>query len=268
MIFNMSGGSCAAGSGTGAGLNCRVIGRDVAPSNPMENTIWINTDTPISSWMFSTTQPTNPEDNMVWIKVGTISQVEFNILKKNGIQLHPNLAFQYISGEWKVKTAKTWQGGGWVDWAWYMFKEGSGFAEGFTGFSADWVAGEITCTDNLITIPLYKKEGYTSNSFIAKEPVNLTNYNTAYLSGLTSSHSGASGYSTSIWYGFATNSNDVVKREYIDTSTGSNGTYISDGTLSIDISSLSGEFYLAGGYSCSDEDETHFTTIIKNIYFI
>lgn len=48
MIFNMSGGG-------GAALNFKVMGGTSAPSNPKENTIWVNTNNLITGWQFSST---------------------------------------------------------------------------------------------------------------------------------------------------------------------------------------------------------------------
>lgn len=108
MIFNVSGGG-------GTALNFRVVGETTAPSNPKENTIWVNTSTPITSWVFSATQPT-VASGKVWISIGTSSTVEFNALKNNGIQVYPISAKQYVSGAWVDKTAKSYQNGDWVDW--------------------------------------------------------------------------------------------------------------------------------------------------------
>ena len=66
-------------------LNFKVVGNP-QPASPKENTIWINTDAEITSWVFSATQPTGA-DGMVWISTGTSSSVEFNVLKKNGIKI-------------------------------------------------------------------------------------------------------------------------------------------------------------------------------------
>ena len=43
--------------GGGTSLNFKVVGNP-QPSSPKENTIWVDTDTPIPSWEFSATQPT------------------------------------------------------------------------------------------------------------------------------------------------------------------------------------------------------------------
>ena len=102
------------GGGGSGGLNFQVIGGTTAPSNPKENMIWVNTSTKITSYIFSATQPTGSA-GMVWISTGTSSTVEFNALKKNGIQVYPISAKQYIGGAWVDKTAKSYQDGEWVD---------------------------------------------------------------------------------------------------------------------------------------------------------
>ena len=122
MILNMSGG------GGGADLNFKVVNGTTAPSNPSENTIWVNTSTSIASWVFSATQPAG-SSGMVWICTDTESTAPFNALKKNNITVYPVSAKQYTGGAWVEKTAKTYQNGGWVDWLlppFYIFKAGEG----------------------------------------------------------------------------------------------------------------------------------------------
>lgn len=101
--------------GGGGGLNFQVIGGATAPSNPKENTIWVNTDVKITTWAFSATEPEAPVEGMVWITTGTSSSAEFNTLKKNGIQVYPLSAKQYVGGSWVDVEAKSYQGGEWVD---------------------------------------------------------------------------------------------------------------------------------------------------------
>ena len=97
------------GGGGGGGLNFQVVGGTTAPSNPKENTIWINTTEKITSWIFSATEPQNPIPGMVWIRTGVSSPAEFNALKKNGIQVYPISAKQYVSGAWVNVTVKIYQ---------------------------------------------------------------------------------------------------------------------------------------------------------------
>ena len=81
-----TGGGCTS-------LNFKVVGNP-QPSNPKEHTIWVDTDVPISSYVFSATEPEAPEEGMVWISIGTSSAVEFNALKKNALQVYPIAAKQ------------------------------------------------------------------------------------------------------------------------------------------------------------------------------
>ena len=155
-------------TGGGGGLNFKVVGGTDAPSNPKENMIWINTSTAITDWVFSATQP--PEtSSRVWISIGTSSAVEFNALKKNGIQVYPISAKQYVSGAWVDKTAKSYQNGKWVDWIRYIFdngvvKEGGSWQSTISG-------GYIT---QAIDIPTSSKKIFTHN-----EPVNVSGYTKA-----------------------------------------------------------------------------------------
>lgn len=116
MIFNMSGG--------GAALNFKMVGGTTAPSNPSENTIWIDTDVNINSWLFSASEPSEPIDGMIWATYSTSGSSSFNTLKKNGIILCPLKASQYIDGEWINKTAKSYKNGEWTNWTVYVFLKG------------------------------------------------------------------------------------------------------------------------------------------------
>lgn len=96
--------------GGGGGLNFKVVGNP-QPTNPSENTIWINTDTPITSYVFSATQPESPVDGMVWINTGRTSNVAFNALKKNAVMVYPQGLMQYISVAWVYKDSYIYQNG-------------------------------------------------------------------------------------------------------------------------------------------------------------
>ena len=113
MIFNMVAG--------GAAFNFKVVGNP-QPESASDNTIWVDT-VEMSGWVFSADEP-EKVDGLVWIAVGSASPVAFNALKKNGIMVYPLSAKQCISGEWVTKTAKSWQGGKWVDWFPYLYNRG------------------------------------------------------------------------------------------------------------------------------------------------
>lgn len=135
------------GGGGGGGLNFQVVGGSTAPSNAKENMIWVNTSTTISSWVFSATQPT-AATGKVWITIYTSSTVAFNALKKNGIQVYPVSAKQYVGGSWVDKTAKSWQGGAWVDWVTYLFNNGDK-CEDITG---GWTSSGYTNSSSSLSL--------------------------------------------------------------------------------------------------------------------
>lgn len=111
----------------GAELNFEVVGGTSAPSNPKENTIWVNTSDDITSWVFSVHEPTNPTPGMVWIATGTSSVAEFNALKENGIQLCLLSASQYVGDGWEMKNAMVYQDQNWAQFAYqriYLYRAG------------------------------------------------------------------------------------------------------------------------------------------------
>lgn len=120
------------GSGGGTSLNFKVVGNP-EPANPSENTIWVNTDVDITSWVFSAMEPETPAAGMVWITTGKTSTAPFNALKKNNITVYPISAKQYVGGAWVDKEAKSYQNGAWADW-WngHLYEYGN-LHEQFTG---------------------------------------------------------------------------------------------------------------------------------------
>lgn len=123
------------GGGGGAPLNFEVVGNP-QPNSPKENTIWVDTDVKITRWIFSATEPENPVEGMIWIFTGASSVVGFNALKKkNGIQVYPLSAQQYISGAWTDKSSQSYQNGEWKTWIEYLYKEGDEYTSVTGGFS-------------------------------------------------------------------------------------------------------------------------------------
>lgn len=95
-------------------LNFEITGNP-QPVQPKENTIWVDTGTEITGWIFSAAQPEGQE-GLLWIKTAAFSSARFNALKKNTLTVYPLSARQYNSGTWEKVTAKIWQNGAWVEW--------------------------------------------------------------------------------------------------------------------------------------------------------
>ena len=169
------------GAGGGTPLNFKVVGGTSAPASQKENTIWINTDAEITSWIFSVSEPETPLDGMVWISVGTASPTKFNALKKNNITVYPISAKQYVSGAWADKETKTCQNGAWVDWITYYYDKGEQFTDLTGGWAAEGRRAQVTFNSDHMLLELksnYNEEtaaAYTSNK------IDMTGTSTLYV---------------------------------------------------------------------------------------
>lgn len=185
MILNMTGG--------GAPLNFKVVGGTAEPASPAENMIWVNTDAEITGWIFSAEEPARPEEGTVWIATGASSTVSFNAMKKNGIQVYPVRAKQYVSGAWADKTAKTYKSGKWVDWLMYLYNKG----DKCLSLIGDWVSEDIPFKSGASSgygrayKPTYNEDNMSVNGYggawsgimRTQNKIDLTNYKTLKLIG-------------------------------------------------------------------------------------
>ena len=226
------------GSG-GVGLNFKVVnGYDTPPSNPTENTIWVNTGVAITSWMFSATQPENPSQGMVWFSVGTSSPMALNALKKNTIMMYPISAKIYNSGAWSEKEAKTYRNGEWVAW----FPEGAIYVDG--AFAMPVVAadrggsgrGTVTPNDGYFLLKM-GTASYSAQA-ITESPVSIDGFTTmtvTYNSVLPVN----SGTEVKLFANTTKADSDVLPASVAATGKTS-------GTLTLDLSKLgTGSYYLA-----------------------
>lgn len=226
--------------GAGGGLNFRVVGGTSEPASPSENTIWINTDVPVSGYEFSATAPAAPVQGMVWVTTGTSSNVEFNALKKNGIKVYPLSAKQYIDGAFVGVEAKSYQDGRWVEW-WTneLYTPGTEW-EHITGgwkvsewrySSQSYSAGAAITTEQADGLRIVQPES-TSGAFITELPVDLTNYS-RIVADITNVANMEVMLAVCDTIGTYSMTSAVVSNKT------TNG-----GTLSIDVSGLSGNYFV------------------------
>ena len=190
MIFNLSGGA--------AGLNFDIIGSTVEPTNPRENTIWVNTAENITSWIFDSNMPTEPEEGMVWFRTVKKSSVLFNALKKNAIVIYPNNCQQYVNGAWVNKIAMSSLNGEWTEWyRGQVYENGNEYEEITGGLSVgkQIYSAAVKNDDHIL---LYATEAtnadYSHATCYLNNPIDLTNHSTITLEANTahydSSHAG------------------------------------------------------------------------------
>jgi len=241
--------------GGGANLNYKVFGGTSAPSSPAANTIWVNTSTAITSYVFSSEQPTSPVAGMVWFKTGNQSAVLFNALKKNGIMLRPLSAKQYISGAWVTKTAKSYQGGEWLEWIadTYLYNAGDtcdAVTGGWQGRAwkedSDTSASAPTITFNADSmVAATTGSNYARGVVEIKEDFDLTHFKT-----ITAiySFSGTVSETASLFMVISRDSTYWGASEAVASTALAKGT---DKTATLDVSAISGAYDVAFGIRCT-----------------
>ena len=265
-VYRPRGYSIEAAICGGAGLNFKVVGGTTQPSNPSENTIWVNTSATITSWIFSATEPANPTEGMVWITIGTSSTVAFNALKKNGIQVYPIAVKQYVSGKCVDKTAKSYQGGKWVDW----IPSGALYWDGIdrTNFTGGWESLAVNIIDavnsqNALSVEnyngyvkIYQANGGARGLYVTKNKIRINGYSSLKLSGEIYSLNG-----NPIVVALMTDkTKNGVIASYSFAQHGTTKTF--DDESIITLPSSGGEYYVGIGIASSDGKYV----LIKNLY--
>jgi hypothetical protein len=247
------------GNGGGTSLNFKVVGGTSAPSNPKENTIWVNTSTKITNYVFSSTQPSGV-NGTVWFKTGSSCRTEFNALKKNAIQMYPYECYQYSGTAWTEVTAKCYYGGSWMDIGipeFYIFKSGTGLMNGITGFSNASV-NTSQIYNNYIEVGPNLGKSSTINAYSDKT-VDVTDYKTAYFTGVTiTATSGEANTMTS--YVYVGSAKTAVGSSNVN----GNATHASEKTVSVDISKLTGEVAVGISLTCNTGGSYKFS--VRNIW--
>ena len=247
MIFNISGGG-------GQALNFRIVGGLARPSTPRENTIWIKTDVAIGEWFISPKAPGKPAGGMVWVKSGG-SSTKINALKKEEISIALSSAQQYIGGQWKNMEAYAYIGGKWVQFSntrVYLYHNGiisdevGGSIKGFPAHYSDTNGAVpkqvVNHSDGHIGIWDFTK--YRSGAAYFIKPIDLTPWRTIYIDGAIKSRDASHG-----GFGFIKNTSDLLPLIAM-TAQNTNKTRT---IHKIDVSSLSGNYYLGFGGNMYDD---------------
>ena len=220
-IFNV------AGSFEG-GPDLTVIGGTTQPTGT-ENMVWVNTDTTINGYAFSATEPENPVEGMVWFGTGTSSNTAINVDKNNTVMLYPLDCKQYVSGAWISKTANVYLNRTWIElWAGMIFDNGDEYTVITGGFSGVGSFQQITTNKDgyLGVLAGYGETG----AILTNNAIDLTRF-----SKLTAVVKGTGG-NTKAFGITETRGTSFSALQYISST--------SDTTVSIDVSSCDGPYYI------------------------
>lgn len=243
------------GISTGVGLNFAVVGGTTQPENPVENTIWISTDTEITSWALSNNDPTAPTEGMVRIGIRTNGTATFNALQENAIDITPSSARQYISGEWIKKDCVVYQGGAWVLPILNIIPDSIGSMT--ASENAEVTAG----TDN---VEIYAGSNAEQGPASYAMPAEVSGFSTMHIdAALTIDNAGSSEYTVSIGiFSDAACANQIAGYTVSTPEEGTNLTIYE----TYDISAVSGSVYVGFSMNSHSGSLYYVTCTLNDIY--
>lgn len=230
---------------TGVALNFQVVGGTTAPANPTENTIWVNTDQTITSWVFSHNQPNSPTEGMVWIVNGVSGVNEFDAVSDVSLRVQVESVKQYIGGAWVVKTTKVYQNGVWNETILNLYKYGNEYVSTTGGWETLNNANKY---NNYMFVREAVSDDYKYSNVHTKNKIDLTQYtvlNVRMKTAKTSSHS----YKTQIAVSSSASTCTGGSQSGVVTRTQPNNN-TSEFVATLNIENVSGEYYitLGGGF--------------------
>ena len=127
MIFNMNGGA-------GGGLDIKIVGGVTQPSNPKENTVWVNTSTAIKNVTFAPNAPASPVTGDVWVNTtnkynSNGTNASTNLIRVNDnpyLEINVLNISQWDGSAWVTRDGSAiYANGAWTNMALYIFNYGS-----------------------------------------------------------------------------------------------------------------------------------------------
>lgn len=248
----------------GGGLNFRLVGGLTQPADPAENVIWVETDTAITSYAFSATEPAEPAQGMVWVAMGTSSTAAFNALKKNILMVYPISTKQYVGSVWEDRNSKIFQGGSWVEWIVYLYKNGTKNTSLVGELKTAAVSEDgsntglpiVTENTDNITIKM-SSGGNTGGIAYFEKKIDLTPFRKLVFDGQMYAEWKWAGIG--IWTEIGTTQGTNRAAAFL---TGSNSQYPEltlNGKAEIDISQLTGEYYI--GFTITGKTGSTYITV-------
>ena len=224
--------------GGGVGLNFDVkdfrTEAELLASAGRENRIGVVTPVPMTGWRFDANQPENMQEGEVWISTGTSSAVAFNASKKENVMVYPLSAKQMGSGGALEKvTAKSYQGGKWVDWVVSLYSDGNDNA----GITGGWYSAETVGNELVFTIPIVAAN--SSGFSTCKKGIDLTPY-----SQVTFDVAGTSEDVSTWTLGIFSDASNAGPKEFVASYADA---YLKDGVYTVDVPPRFGVGYIGVG---------------------
>ena len=195
------------GSSGGGALGITVVPGTTRPSAPGENTIWVNSDSALVSWVISPVQP-NGTPGQFWIETDPESEMDIIVSSgKNIIVVRLRSVYEYTANDgWVERDAEVYHDGAWSELKPYFYLYNKGNSTGYS-FACDttmkqtssgWngIADRVTVGSSSISVATSASRAYdftnifatnTSGSFVT---VDLSKYTKVRIKGTVSGVSG------------------------------------------------------------------------------
>lgn len=231
-------------SGAGsAGINLKLLAYStesaLLAASASDNVIGIVTNQSISEYIFSAAEPDSLPDGGIWIKTGVTGNVSVNVLRKNAIQLELISCKQMASGKLTSRLAYLRKNGGWVKfattWDGYYFKAGEQYTE-ITGGWIEWSETTDGSTPTIKSTLTAQSPYYGGTCTIGtSKAVDLTEVSSIKIYSVgTITGAAGTAYAGSF----------IVSKSKSSASPAKSVIVSSTGEFSIDVSGLSGSYYL------------------------
>lgn len=214
--------------GGSGGLNFKVVGGETQPADPAENTIWVNTSAAITSWVLSAVEPESPEEGMVWIVTAESGAASLNALKKNGIVISLASTKNYTGDGFANVNAMIYQGGEWAqfsqEWDGALFDNG----EQYTAVTGGWTNTEEGAAT--LSASVWSNSTF-SNPVRTTEMVDVSDFDTLYVT--------YTAVTKSAYFGVTKTADLTLSSQFAASKQAT-----AAGTLALDVSRLTGEYYV------------------------
>jgi hypothetical protein len=236
-IFNQSGGA-------GGKLRAIVAGSAASlPATAKEGTIAVITTTPIGTVWAQADEPASPSAGDVWIVLFKTSNTPINLVKNGSLMLYPIRVEQYDGSSWVAREGYAMASGAWstmVKYAYIMGNLCESVSGGWnlivgSGTTLENTANGLVCTmtggagrqSGAQTVGLIDLTNYTTIQYI----VTISTIVTAPIFGAASAAMSVNNLASSSHYS-----------AYVQQTT-----TCTDAVLSVDVTSLSGNYYVGFG---------------------
>lgn len=178
----------------------------------------------------------------IWIKTGSASNVEFNALKKNTVKVYPIQAYQWDGTNWTSKVAKSYLNGKWNEWITWLYKNGDEKNELTGGWISTamrndgnyWASDSVTVTKDASSIKMISDKKAGGKLVHTKNKVDLSGANELFFTCETTV-TGDCRVIVGAWSALGTTDAYVAPVAAVTNP---------KGTVKIDVSQLSGEYYI------------------------